>query len=120
MEHFRGIISIVVALGILNVWLLRFHRSTPYRGGEAGNMKEEFATYGLPEWFMWGVGGLKVILALSLLAGFWKPELLQPAALALAALMLGAVCMHLKIRDTSKKTAPSVSMLVLSLIVAFA
>lgn len=120
MEHFRGIVSIIVALGILNVWLLRFRRSTPYRGGAAGNMKEEFAAYGLPEWFMWGVGGLKVILALSLLAGFWRPELLQPAALAMAALMLGAVSMHIKIRDTSKKTAPSLGMLALSLIVAFA
>ncbi len=37
MEHFRSIVSIIVALGILNVWLLRFHRSTPYRGGASGN-----------------------------------------------------------------------------------
>lgn len=119
MEYFQGILAASISLGILNVWLLRFNKPTPYRGGAATNMKEEFAAYGLPEWFMWVVGGLKVLLALSLLASFWRPELLQPAAIGMAALMLGAVGMHLKIGDTLKKTAPALSVLMLSLLVAF-
>ncbi|MFN9717669.1 MAG: DoxX family protein [Planctomycetota bacterium] len=119
MEYFRSVLPAFIGWGILNVWLLRFNKSTPYRGGAARNMKEEFAAYGLPEWLMWVVGGLKVVLALSLLASFWRPELLQPAALGMAALMLGAVGMHLKIGDSRKKTAPALSVLILSLIAAF-
>ena len=34
-------IQLVIALGLLNVWLLRFHKSTAYRGGEAKNLIEE-------------------------------------------------------------------------------
>ncbi|HEY5764475.1 MAG TPA: hypothetical protein VIS30_00470 [Candidatus Deferrimicrobiaceae bacterium] len=34
---------IVIALGLLNVWLLRAGKPTDWRGGDARNMKEEFA-----------------------------------------------------------------------------
>lgn len=81
-------------------------------------MTEEFAAYGLPVWFMWVVGGLKVLLASCLLVSFWKPELMRPAAMGMAALMLGAVGMHIKIGDALKKTIPALTVLVLSLLVA--
>lgn len=119
MEHFRSVLQVVIALGILNVWLLRWDKPTPYRGGAAKNLQEEFAAYGLPVWFMWVVGGLKVALALALLASFWRPELLRPAAIGMAALMIGAVAMHIKIGDAAKKTAPAFCVLVFSLLVAF-
>ncbi len=108
----------IIGLGILNVWLLRRQRATPYRGGNARNMKEEFAVYGLPAWFMYAIGTLKVALALALMLGTWQPVLVQPAALAMAALMTGAVVMHLKVKDTLTKTLPSLVMLGLSLFVA--
>ena len=119
MEYVRSIAQLIIALGILNVWLLRFHKATIYRGGAAKNMKEEFATYGLPLWFMWFIGGLKVLLALALLVSFWRPELLRPAAIGMAILMLGAVGMHIKIGDALKKTTPALIVLILSLLVAF-
>lgn len=119
MEYIRSIALLIIALGILNVWLLRFNKATIYRGGAAKNMKEEFATYGLPVWFMWVVGGLKVLLALSLLLSFWKPELMRPAAVGMAVLMAGAVGMHAKIGDGLEKTTPALSVLILSLFVAF-
>ena len=119
MEYICNLAQLIVALGILNVWLLRFNKATIYRGGAAKNMKEEFATYGLPVWFMWFVGGLKVLLALSLLVSFWKPELMRPAAIGMAILMAGAVGMHIKIGDALKKTTPALSVLILSLLVAF-
>lgn len=118
MEPIRITAQLIIAFGILNVWLLRFNKATNYRGGAAKNMKEEFATYGLPMWFMWGVGGLKVLLALSLLAGFWRPELLRPAAIGMAILMLGAVVMHIRNGDAFKKTVPALSVLILSLLVS--
>jgi hypothetical protein len=118
MESIRSIAQLIIAFGILNVWLLRFNKATIYRGGAAKNMKEEFATYGLPVWFMWVVGGLKVMLALSLLVSFWRPELMRPAAIGMAVLMLGAVGMHIRIGDAFKKTIPALSVLILSLLVA--
>lgn len=119
MEYIRSIAQLIIALGILNVWLLRFNKATVYRGGAAKNMTEEFAIYGLPVSFMWLVGGLKVLLALSLLVSLWRPELMRPAAIGMAGLMLGAVGMHIKIGDALKKTTPALSVLILSLLVAF-
>ena len=102
MESLRIIAQLILALGILNVWLLRFDKTTSYRAGTAKNMREEFATYGLPLWFMWVVGGLKILFALSLLVGFWLPELIRPAAIGMAILMLGAIGMHIKVGDELK------------------
>jgi uncharacterized membrane protein YphA (DoxX/SURF4 family) len=108
---------IVIALGLLNVWLLRAGKPTDWRGGDARNMKEEFAAYGLPEWFLWVVGFFKISLAILLLVGIWIPSVTKPAATGIALLMLGAVSMHLKVRDPIKKSLPAFSLLVLSLVV---
>jgi uncharacterized membrane protein HdeD (DUF308 family) len=114
------ICQIIIALGIFNVWLLRLEKSTIWRGGEANNMQEEFAVYGLPAWLMKGVGGLKLILAVCLLLGVFLPVIVQPAAVGMAFLMLGAVSMHFKVGDQLRKSLPAICMLLLSLVVAFA
>jgi hypothetical protein len=108
------IIQIIVALGLLNVWLLRFNRPTPYRGGNARSMPEEFAAYGLPKWAMYGVGVLKVSCAVCLVAGIWVQALVPPAALLIALLMLGAIAMHLKVRDPLIKSVPAATVLALT------
>jgi hypothetical protein len=113
-------IQVVIALGILNVWLLRFGKPTGWRGGSAQNMKEEFEAYGLPAWSVQVVGFLKLLLAALLVAGIWVPSLRMPAAVGMAALMLGAVAMHVKVKDPMKKSLPAFTMLVLSVIVALA
>jgi hypothetical protein len=118
MEYVRMIAQLIIALGILNVWLLRFNKATAYRAGAAKSMKEEFTTYGLPLWFMWIIGGLKILFALSLLLSFWLPELIRPAAIGMALLMLGALGMHIKVGDALKKAAPASILLILSLVVA--
>ena len=110
-----SILQIAAALGLLNVWLLRFQRSTAYRGGNARSMPEEFAIYGLPGWFAYVIGTLKVGSALCLIAGLWLPFLVLPSALLIALLMLGALAMHLKIRDPLKKSVPALIMLALSI-----
>jgi hypothetical protein len=120
MNLIAVVASIVIALGILNVWFVRFRRSTRFRGGAASDMKEEFAVYGLPAWSVWLVGGTKVLLAALLVVGVWEPALRMPAAAGMAVLMLGAVAMHLKVRDPSRKAVPALTMLALSLIVAVA
>lgn len=101
------IIQIVVALGLLNVWLLRFKRPTPYRGGSSRSMPEEFAAYGLPKWLLWTVGALKISCALCLVAGIWVQVLVMPAAAFIALLMLGAMAMHWKVHDPLIKSVPA-------------
>ena len=117
MEYVRMIAQLIIALGIMNVWLVRSNKATPYRAGTAKTMKEEFAAYGLPLWFMWVVGGLKILFALSLLVGFWLPELIRPAAIGMAILMLGALVMHIKVGDAWRKAAPAAIILILALVV---
>jgi hypothetical protein len=112
------VLQLTVALGILNVWLLRSGRATPFRGGGAKTLREEFAVYGLPYWFMCVVGVLKVGLALSLLAALWFHRVSQPAAIGLGLLMLGAFVMHLKVKDPVKKALPSIAVFALCAAVA--
>ncbi len=79
------ILQLIVSLGLLNVWLLRFNRSTAYRGGEARSMPEEFAAYGLSGWFTYVVGGaVKVGGAMCLIAGVWFHPLFSRSRLSSA------------------------------------
>lgn len=118
MDYFLIALQLAVALGILNVWMLRSNRPTPYRGGSAKNLREEFAAYGLPFWFMCLVGVLKIGLALTLIAGIWIHRAAQPAAIALGVLMLGAFFMHLKVKDPIKKAMPSLAVLAICAAIA--
>ncbi len=111
MEILRIVLQLIVALGILNVWLVRSGQSTSFRGGDAKSLREEFASYGLPFWFMIVIGVLKVSLALQLIAAIWFPQLATPAAIGLGVLMLGALGMHLKVQDPVKKSLPALTVL---------
>ena len=108
------VLQAVVAFGLLNVWLLRMSSSTRYRGGEAQSLKEEFAAYGLPVWFFFLVGALKLGSAALLLVGLWVPSLVLPAAGTVVALMLGALAMHVKVQDPASKSLPAFLMLAMS------
>lgn len=118
METLQVICQLIIALGILNVWVLRFNRATPYRGGAAGSMREEFEAYGLPGWSVPVIGGFKIVFALCLVVGIWAPALVRPAALGMAVLMAGALAMHLKVNDPPAKAVPATAVLLLSLFVA--
>lgn len=117
MQNIKLLLQVVIALGILNVWLLRFNKPTAWRGASATNLKEEFAAYGLPTAAFYLIGFLKVLCALLLLAALWIPVLAMPAASLIALLMLGAIAMHVKIGDPIKKSLPAATMLVLSSLV---
>lgn len=119
MDILEIILQAIAGLGILNVWLIRFSKATPYRGGNAANMTEEFAHYGLPKTGVYVIGFLKIASALGLLAGIAFPVLVLPSACVLSALMLGALAMHLKVKDPAKKSVPAGMMLGLSLVIAF-
>lgn len=115
MHWITGALQLIVALGLLNVWLLRSTRETPYRGCGSRSLKDEFNAYGLPPWSFFVVGFVKISSAFALLLGFWKPALVFPAAFVIAVLMTGAVAMHLKVRDPVKKSLPAAFMLICSI-----
>ncbi len=120
IKYLLMVLQLTIAFGLLNVWLVRFNKKTKYRGANAQNMKEEFTAYGLPVWFMYLVGTLKIVVAISLVAVVFVPSYALyigiPALCVLSVLMLGAISMHLKIRDSFIKTLPAILMLVLTLI----
>lgn len=118
MEILSPIIQVIVALGLLNVWLVRAAKSTAYRGGGAKTIREEFEVYGLPSFMVYVVGILKVLIALTMLAGIWLQFLVLPSAALLILLMIGAFIMHLKVKDPFKKTIPSLLMLGMAIAIA--
>ncbi len=116
MEYLIIAIKIIIFVSIINVWFIRFNKSTSWRGGNASSMKEEFKNYGLSESMMYIVGGLKVLSAFALLVSIWVPSLTLPAAGLMALLMAGAISMHIKINDPMRSSFPAFSFLVLSLV----
>jgi hypothetical protein len=108
------ILQVIIALGLLNVWILRFNKETPYRGGVAKTLKEEFAEYDLPAWSCYFVGFLKISTALLLIAGVWIPQLVLPSAVFVTFLMLSAVTAHIMIRDSLFKAMPALLLLAMS------
>ena len=112
MDTIQHLLQLIAGLGILNVWLLRYNQGSPYRGGAAADMKAEFANYGLPNWSVYLIGGLKTTAALALILGLHFESLIVPFASLLGLLMLGALFMHFKVKDPLEKSIPALLMLV--------
>ena len=114
MKIVGRIAQTVAALWILNVWFIRFNKDTGYRGGGATNMQEEFEEYGFSKNQMYAVGAAKVSLATLMLAGHAVPKLVRPASAGLAMFMVGAVGMHIKVKEPIKRSMPAITVLALS------
>lgn len=112
-------VSFFVSILVTNVWLFRFNKETPYRGGDATNMIEEFATYGLDINIMYLVGALKIFASLGLIIGVFKTKVSAYSSLLMAILMIGAIYFHFKISDPAIKYFPSVLMLLCSIFIYF-
>ena len=119
VEYVKIAAQIVIAISIYNVWFLRFNKATKYRGGDAQSMKDEFASYGLPDYFVWVIGFSKVTFATLLIIGIYINSLVFPASVGMALLMIGAIAMHVKVKDDIIKSLPATIFLILSLVVAF-
>ena len=114
MKILKNLLPAAVSLVVLNVWFFRFNQSTIYRGGEASNMIEEFAVYGLNQTVVYVIGGLKTLAVLGLLIGFFKEKIIIPSSGLMALLMLGAMFMHFKVEDEAIKYLPAGLMFVFS------
>ena len=119
MDQIIIISQLIIALGIMNVWLLRAQKPTDYRGGSARNMEEEFHVYGLSTNCMKIVRAFKLFFAALLILGCWWPPLTIVGGSGMALLMAAAVLMHAKVKDPIRKSLPAASLLVLSLMVVF-
>ena len=115
MSYITIFLQLFVAFGLLNVWLIRCNKKTTYRGSNACSLKDEFTAYGLPLWSFYVIGFIKISSAILLLLGLWKPFLVFPAALVVSLMMVGALCMHIKVRDPVKKSLPALIMLFCSI-----
>lgn len=120
MQALALLAQLVVAAGIVNVWVLRPSRATPYRPDGAANLADEFRAYGLPDWARKLTGAAKLSLAALMIVGIWYAPVAALAAAALAVLMLAAVLAHIRVGDPLFKSAPALSMLALCAFVAYA
>ncbi len=122
MDSLILIFKIIIALGILNVWLLRFNKQTEWRGDAAANMNEEFAKYGLPTFLVPVVGFLKLGFATMLVISIFQNgyHLAYIGSVGMGILMIGAIAMHFKINDPLKRSLPAFLMLLMSAVIAFA
>ena len=49
------VLQIIIAVVIIAVWIFRPRLETDFRAGNAKNIVEEFAVYGLPKWSVYAV-----------------------------------------------------------------
>ena len=115
MEWIKWGVQLIIAIGIYNVWIVRFAKPTKWRGGTATDMKSEFEAYGVPVWFMMVIGFLNITLATTLIAGICFSDVVGPAALGMTALMSGAIGMHIKVKDPLMKSLPAFTVFSLSM-----
>lgn len=116
---FASVLQVLIGVALLNVWLLRAGNSTAYRGGGAQSLKQEFVEYGLPAAMFYVVGALKVIAGVILLAGLWWQLPVALATAVVAALMVGAIAMHIKTKDPVRKSVPAAVILLLCVTLLF-
>lgn len=119
MEWINVILKLIVGFTILNVWFLRANNKTPYRGGNAKSLKEEFQVYGLSEKVYTMVFYIKSGLAVLLLASIFINQLTRFSVTGIAILMFGAIVMHLKVKDDLNRTWPAILMLIMTLTIGF-
>lgn len=113
-------LQIIIALVIFAVWIFRPSLNTNYRAGNAQNIFEEFAVYGLPKWSVYAVGATKLSLAFMLVIGIWYTHLVQFAVMAMGILMAGALVCHLKTRgDPLSRATPASLMLAMCALVLY-
>jgi hypothetical protein len=114
------LIQIFIACAMYDVWLFRYDKPQRARGGDAKTMVEEFRVYGLPDWFRNLVRVLKLSFGTLMVAGVWSATVALVAGVGLAALMGGAIAMHIKVKDPIYKALPATTFFLLSCFVAYA
>ena len=108
MENVLVLSQIIISVSILIVWVFRYD-----------NIVIEFEQYGLPSLLRNIVGASKISLSTILVFGIWHQEYLFVASIIMAFLMLCAQFFHFKVKNNWIKFIPSLSLLILSLLIAY-
>ena len=107
MQDLTIVLQALVAASVIFVWVVRYE-----------NIVQEFKQYGLPDCLRDLVGILKLTFALLLLLGIQRSSLAMIGGLGVAGLMGCAFAIHLRVKNPAFKMLPSLTLLVLSLIIA--
>jgi len=78
---------------------------------------DNFAKWGLPQWFRVVTGLIELVAGAAMIVGIWQPSWAAWAGVVLVVTMIGAVLTHVRIKDTFKNTVNSIVLLVLSVVV---
>lgn len=106
MENILILSQLVISISIVIVWVFRYD-----------NIVLEFKQYGLSNLLRNIVGALKISLATILVIGIWYHEFLFISSAMMALLMLCAQFFHFKVKNNWIKFMPSLSLLILSLLI---
>ncbi len=107
MQILLIILQFFTAFSIFNVWVLRYR-----------TMADDFRQFGFPSWFRNVIGGIKIFLALMLIAGIWMYQYAVIASIGIAVLMASALFVHLKEKDPFSKLWPALVLTIVSIILA--
>ena len=118
LKTISKVLSVFVGLTVINVWLFRSDKTTPYRGGNSANLLDEFEVYGLEEYFLI-IGIVKVSLAIILLFSLYFNKLRFFSSSGIAIMMMVAIYMHVSVGDDLIKSMPASILLISSLIIAY-
>lgn len=107
MQNLTVSLQAFVAASVFFVWVVRYT-----------NTVQEFSRYGLPDWLRDLVGILKLNFSLMLLIGIERVPLAMVGGIGIAVLMGAAVVTHLRMKNPIFKMLPSLTLMVLSVIIA--
>ncbi len=108
MHPLAILLQAFVAASIFFVWVVRY-----------ANIVTEFQQYHLPDWLRDFVGILKITFAILLLVGIDRPRAAMLGGVGIALLMAAAFFMHLRVKNPPLKMLPSLTLIVLSVGIAY-
>ncbi len=108
MQIITIIFQLVIAISILNVWVLKFE-----------TIANDFKTFNFPDWFRNIVGIAKGLLCVMLIGGIWMYQLAVIASLSISLFMLVAVIAHYIAKHSFSKTLPALGLCLLCFLVAY-
>ena len=108
MENLINLAQLIVAISVVYVWTFRFY-----------NVLKEFEQFGLSDLTRNIVGATKIALATLLVTGVWHSSLVLIPSILIGILMIGAQYFHFKIGNPFIKHLPSLTLLALSVFIAY-
>lgn len=107
MENTVKVLQLIVSLSVVYVWVFRYH-----------NVIREFKEFGLSDISRNAVGTSKIAIATLLVAGIWFSSLVFYAAVLMGLFMMSAQFFHFKTGNPFIKKLPSMTLLILCVIIA--